>query len=258
MYDDIKVSIITPAHNDERFIQQTIESVLNQTHQNFEIILVDDFSTDKTLEVVESIKDNRIKVFKNDKNYGAAYSRNRALKEATGDYIAFLDGDDLWEPNKLEKQLAFMIENNYKFSATQYSVVDEEGAKTGKYVTGPKVTSHRKFMRMDYVGCLTVMFKREICPNLEIPNNISKRNDYALWLKISEVEKCYFLFEKLACYRRRKSSISSGKKIKLIRYHKELFQKLYGYNSFHSWCLAFRNAFYYVLKTLRYVKKEGK
>lgn len=132
------VSIIMPSYNTAAYIKESIQSVLNQTYTNWELIIVDDCSTDSTDEVLETIKDSRIRYFKNDKNSGAAVSRNKALREAKGQWIAFLDSDDLWMPEKLEKQIYFMESNGYAFSYTSYEEIDIEGNKTGIRVTGPK------------------------------------------------------------------------------------------------------------------------
>ena len=253
MFENVFVSVITPTYNDERFVEQTIRSVLNQTHKNLELIIVDDNSTDSTLRIISSINDSRIRLFENSKNMGAAYSRNKALLEARGDYVAFLDGDDLWAPNKLDQQLQFMQKNNYCFSATFYREIDEHGDFLGFEFHAPKRITHRKFLRANYIGCLTVMYKRNIYPDLQIPNTILKRNDYALWLKLSEKADCFTLQESLSFYRKRVSSVSSGKKKYLIKHNKVLFSALYGV--FGSSIFAFRNIFYYIIKRLVYRRK---
>ena len=136
---DELVSIIMPSYNTAKFISETIDSVLMQTYTNWELIIVDDCSTDNTDEVVKSfLSDDRIKYIKNEKNSGAAFSRNRALREANGKWIAFLDSDDLWHPEKLEKQIRFMEKNRCHFSYTNYIEIDEDGEPNGKYITGPR------------------------------------------------------------------------------------------------------------------------
>ena len=138
---DELVSIIMPSYNTARFISETIESVLAQTYTNWELIIVDDCSTDNTDEVVAAFSDERIRYLKNEKNSGAAVSRNYALREARGRWIAFLDSDDLWHPEKLEKQIIFMESGDYSFSYTDYIQIDEESKSLGVYVTGPnKIT----------------------------------------------------------------------------------------------------------------------
>ena len=155
------VSIIMPSYNTGKFIQETIDSVINQTYDNWELIIVDDCSSDNTDEIVKSIKDDRIFYLKNKKNSGAAVSRNKALKMAKGKWIAFLDSDDLWKKDKLEKQIKFMKNNNYHFSYTNYVEIDENDAKTGTKVTGPKKITKIGMKNYCWPGCLTVMYDAE-------------------------------------------------------------------------------------------------
>ena len=249
------ISIIVPTHNCEKFVKKTIGSILDQTYTNLEVIVIDDYSTDSTVEQIKSIQTNRIVLLINDKQSGAAFSRNRGIIHAKGEYIAFLDGDDVWHKTKLEEQLAFMKENNYLFSCTNYDEIDENDNSRGVVVSGPRFVDHKTFLKTDYVGCLTVIFKRDIYPDLQIPVDILKRNDYALWLKLSEKATCYRLDKVLASYRRTSNSLSSGNKFKLIKYHEELFQKLYHFGRVKSFIFALRNVFYFIYRRIRYVKK---
>lgn len=152
------VSIIMPSYNTASYIKESIQSVLNQTYTNWELIIVDDCSTDETDEVINTITDSRIKYFKNKENSGAAMSRNKALREARGQWVAFLDSDDLWMPNKLEKQINFMKKNGYTFSYTNYEEIDVDGNRTGIKVTGPKKITKTGMFNYCWPGCLTVMF----------------------------------------------------------------------------------------------------
>ena len=249
------VSVIVPTHNVSKFIKETMLSILNQTYDNLEVIIIDDSSNDDTVEKVLEFKDPRIKIIKNTKNMGPAYSRNIGIKEATGDYIAFLDSDDIWDLTKTEKQLKFMVENDYKFSSCFYAFVDESGVSLKKYMSSPKRMTHKSFLKTDYIGCLTVMYKKEAYPKLSIPDDLKKRNDYALWIKLSEKADCYSLPMILASHRVRSGSVSSGSKFKLIKHHKELFQKLYGFGVFKSTIYAWRNGFYYIIRKLFFLKK---
>lgn len=211
------VSIITPSYNTARFIAETINCVLAQTYTNWEMIIVDDCSTDDTDAVVGSFSDPRIRYLKNEKNSGAAVSRNRALREAKGKWIAFLDSDDLWEPDKLEKQIAFMERNQYHFSYTNYREIDDDGDSLGTLWTGPKKISKLLMYSFNYMGCLTVMYDRDYMGLVQIAD-LKKRNDYAMWVKV--VKKCpaYLLDEVLATYRVRSSgSIMNRSKGPLAR-----------------------------------------
>lgn len=149
-------SIIMPSYNTAPYIKETIQSVLDQTYTNWELIIVDDCSTDNTEEVLATINDSRIRYFKNEKNSGAAVSRNKALREAKGQWIAFLDSDDLWMPEKLEKQINFMKKNRYSFSYTNYEEIDVDGNKTGIKITGPKRITKTGMFNYCWPGCLII------------------------------------------------------------------------------------------------------
>lgn len=249
------VSIIMPSYNTGRFIRETIESVLAQSYTDWELIIVDDCSTDNTDEVVaQYLEDGRIKYIKNQVNSGAAVSRNRALLEAKGKWIAFLDSDDLWEPNKLEKQIAFMQENDYHFSYTNYIEIDEESVPNGTKVTGPKKITKHGMYNYCWMGCLTVMYDAEVVGLIQIAD-IKKNNDYAIWLKVCKKAKCYLLNENLAKYRKRKGSISNHGYRKLIKWHYKLYREAENKNPISSFVLTARNLFFGVIKKLKYVKR---
>lgn len=250
-----KVSVICPTYNCEKFVSETIQSVLSQSYSNIELIIVDDCSTDKTIEIVKSFSDKRIKLIVNKTNSGAAFSRNVALKAATGEYIAFLDGDDVWLKDKLSNQINFMNEHNYAFTYTDYELIDENNKRLNVFYTGPKKVTYRKFLHIDYIGTSTAIYKREICPLLQVPNDIYKRNDDALWLTLSKFADCYRLPAVYSQYRRSSNSISSGKKSKLFKYHVILYKKLYGFGSFKAYLFALRNVFFYFTKQIKYKKK---
>lgn len=187
---------------------------------------MDDCSTDDTIQRVSELceKDSRIRLFQNETNSGAAVSRNRALREAKGRWIAFLDSDDLWVPEKLEKQVKFMEENGYSFSYTGYQELDSEGALTGVEVSGPKHITKAGMYAFCWPGCLTVMYDREKIGLIQI-EDIKKNNDYAMWLKVCQKEDCYLLDECLAKYRRgRAGSVSSHGITTMIKWHYKLFR----------------------------------
>lgn len=235
------VSIITPSYNTANFIGKTIESVLEQTYQNWEMIIVDDCSQDNTDEVVQQyLVDERIRYIKNKVNSGAALSRNRALKEARGRWIAFLDSDDLWSSNKLEKQVAFMAKNGYHFSYTNYEEIDSDGQPTGVNVTGPKSISKTGMFNYCWPGCLTVMYDADYIGLVQI-KDIKKNNDYAMWLKISQKAECWLLDETLAKYRKRMGSISRHSIRTMIGWHYKLYHESEKMNSVMSLFNTSRN-----------------
>lgn len=216
------VSIIMPSWNTAGFIGKSIESVLQQTYTDWELIIVDDCSTDNTDEIVAGYDDARIRYIKNESNSGAALTRNRALRAAKGEWIAFLDSDDLWAPEKLERQLAFMQKNGYVFSYHEYVKIDEEDKPLNIYVSGPDVVTRQGMYNYGYPGCLTFMYNAGYFGLVQI-KDIRKNNDYAILLKLCKEADCYLLKENLAQYRIRKKSISHDKLWKKLKSHYDLF-----------------------------------
>ena len=250
------VSIIMPSYNTASFIEETIQSVLNQTYTNWELIIVDDCSTDNTDEVLENIKDSRIRYFKNDKNSGAAVSRNKALREARGQWIAYLDSDDLWMPEKLEKQIHFMETNGYAFSYTNYEEIDVNGNKTGVSVTGPKKITKTGMFNYCWPGCLTVMFDANKIGLIQI-QDIKKNNDYAMWLKVCKKADCYLLDELLGQYRKgRVGSVSTHSIKTMIGWHYKLYREAEDMGILSSLFNTGRNLVFGFYKKKRYVRKQ--
>lgn len=252
-----RVSIIMPSYNTARFIAETVRSVLAQTYTDWELIIVDDCSTDNTDEVVATFTDPRIRYLKNETNSGAAVSRNRALREATGRWIAFLDSDDLWLPEKLERQIAFMKENGYAFSYTNYCEMDEDSVDTGVTVTGPRRITKTGMYNYCWPGCLTVMYDASVVGLVQIVD-IKKNNDYAMWLKAIRKADCYLLPELLGRYRKRSGSISNHGYTKLVKWHYRLFREADGRNAVSALFHTARNLGFGVFKKLKYVKRTGK
>lgn len=249
------VSIIMPAYNTGRYISESIKSVLAQSYSDWELIIVDDCSTDNTDEVVASFNDPRIRYMKNEKNSGAAVSRNRALREAKGKWIAFLDSDDLWLPEKLEKQISFMVKNGYHFSYTNYEEINESGTKTGVRVTGPHRITKTGMFNYCWPGCLTVMYDAEAVGLIQIAD-IKKNNDYAMWLKVCRKADCFLLNECLAQYRKgRLGSVSTHNIKTMIRWHYKLFREAEGNRAALAAIYTFRNLFFGVLKKMIYVQR---
>lgn len=249
------VSIIMPSYNTAPYIKETIQSVLDQTYQNWELIIVDDCSTDNTDEVVASIKDERIRYLKNEKNSGAAVSRNRALREAKGRWIAFLDSDDLWMPEKLGKQIGFMEKNGYSFSYTNYEEIDIEGKETGVKVTGPRKVTKTGMFNYCWLGCLTVMYDRNVVGLIQI-EDIKKNNDYAMWLKACKKADCYLLDEYLGKYRKGRAGSVSTHSIKtMIGWHYKLFREAEKQGTVRSIVNTGRNLVFGFYKKKKYVKK---
>jgi len=207
------ISVITPVYNAERFIAETIESVRSQTFTNWELILVDDASTDKSSEILQKYRqmDSRIRSVRLPSNQGAARARNRALKEARGRFLAFLDSDDLWTPEKLERQLDFMHQNGYAFTYTAYTMIDITGQDEGMIVSVPGHMNYYDLLKNTTIGCLTVMIDSCQTGNFTMPD-VRAGQDTAAWLQLLRKGiTAYGLNEPLAKYRQVPGSISSNK-----------------------------------------------
>lgn len=250
------VSILMPSYNTEKYISASIESVLSQTYTNWELLIIDDCSSDNTDQVVSVyLKDKRIKYLKNKKNSGAAFSRNKGLREAKGKWIAFLDSDDLWYSDKLEKQIRYMESRRISFSYTNYEEIDELGNKKGVKITGPKKITKRKMYDYCWPGCLTVMYDAEKIGLIQI-EDIKKNNDYAMWLKVCRKADCFLLDEVLGQYRRgREGSISTQSIKKLIIWHYRLFREAEKKDILMSIILTMRNLFWGFYKKKKYVMR---
>lgn len=248
------VSIVMPSYNTGKFIRESIESVLAQTYTNWELIIVDDCSTDNTDDIVgEYLTDERIRYLKNEKNSGAAVSRNKALREAKGRWVAFLDSDDIWHHKKLEKQIAFMKINGYKFTYTDYRI-QLNGSWLPYVYTGPSVVNKRKMKDYCYFSTITVMYEREHVGLIQI-EPVKKNNDYAMWLKIIEKTQCHRLPECLSYYIKHEGSISSGSKWRLIKHHYIMWRVAEKKNAFCACVLTVRNLFWGVIKKIKYKEK---
>ncbi len=220
------VSIIMPSYKSERFIRASIESVLNQTYPYWELIVIDDKSPDNSNKIVEDFmkKDKRIKLIKLEKNSGPAIARNTGIKEAKGRYISFLDSDDQWLPEKLEKQIKFMKENNLALTYSSYYMIDEDDKPAGIY-TVPEEVTYKELLKRNMIGCLTGIYDTEKLGKVYMPD-ILKRQDHALWLKIlKQIGKTKGIKEPLAIYRLRKNSVSSNK-ILSAKYQWKLYREV--------------------------------
>lgn len=229
------VSVITPTYNTEAFISETIDSVRAQSYTNWEMVIVDDASSDTTVAILKKYAalDDRIKVHVLETNSGAAIARNTAIENASGSYIAFLDADDLWKPEKLTKQIAFMQEKNIAVSFTSYELMDEQSKSLGKMIKALPKVNFSKMLKSNYVGNLTGIYNAEQLGKVYMPD-IRKRQDWALWLTlIKKVGFAYSLEEPLARYRVRENSISSNK-LNLLKYNYAIYRKALKFGAFKS------------------------
>lgn len=254
-----KISIIMPSFNSEKYVLDAIISVQNQTYKNWEMIIVDDCSNDNTINIISEViaNDNRIKLYRQERNLGAGAARTRALGLINGRFIAYLDADDIWYPDKLSKQISFMLKNNIGFSCTSYEVIDNEGNKLNKQIYMlPKV---------DYIGFLTnnllqtvgIMVDSKIVDKkyLIMPN-LRRRQDAATWLQILKAQYyCYGMEEILAQYRRTQGSLSSNK-FKAVKGVWYLYRKI-EHLSFSFSCYCFIRYAYLAIWKRIYPKKGG-
>ncbi len=237
------VSVITPTYNCAKFIAETIESVQAQTYENWEMVIVDDCSTDNTKVIVDAYmaKDSRVKYHCLEENSGAAVARTKAMELAQGEFMAFCDSDDLWMPDKLARQLAFMAETGHAFTCTAYEQMDEESKSLDRVIKTVTKTDYNRLLLDCPVGNSTVMYNVGVMGKFQVPN-IRKRNDDALWLQMLKKEKYIWgMPDVLMRYRIRSNSISSNK-LKVIKYHWILYREIEHLSVFRSafhicwWC----------------------
>ncbi|AOW08697.1 glycosyltransferase family 2 protein [Flavobacterium gilvum] len=250
------VSIITPSFNSEKFIADTIRSVQNQTYPNWEMIIVDDCSTDQTASIIEHFvaNDERIRFFQLPKNSGAGIAREVALSKTEGDYIAFLDADDLWKPLKLEKQLQFLKDNKQHFTFSFYDCMDEEGNPLNRRVEAPKELSYRQLFFCNYVGNLTGIYEKNYFEKIAI-SSTRKRQDWLVWLSIlKKIKKAKPVPESLAWYRIRDNSLSASK-VDLLKHNFAVYRSFHGFTYVVSLFIMIGFLFTQLLIKPRYIKK---
>lgn len=208
------VSVITPLYNSEDYIAETIESVINQEYTHWEMIIVDDCSTDGSAAIVERYarQDSRVKYYRLDKNYGAPYAaRNLATEKASGRFIAFLDSDDLWSPEKLRIQVGFMLRHGYAISFTAYRKIYEMDESREKTITVREVVDYKQMLKTNHIGCLTAMYDTSKTGKLLQPGP-QFHEDYIMWLQtLKKGFKAYGINQVLATYRVHRKSISTNK-----------------------------------------------
>lgn len=233
----VLVSVIMPTYNCGKYIAESIDSVIAQTITDWELQIVDDCSTDNTTEVLKPYFEQYPNIHYSclPHNGGPAAARTEALRRAAGKYCAFLDSDDLWLPDKLEKQLGFMEKNGALFSCTAYCQMDVEGNLLDTIIAPPPKTSYKKCIRLSNpIGNLTAIFDQEKLGKFEVPM-IRKRNDFALWLQIlKKTDYCYGLDEVLSIYRLGRAGSVSHNKLAQAKYHWQLYHEIEGHGLLRS------------------------
>ena len=214
MIDKPLISIIMPAYNSEKYIKQSIESVIAQTYENWELIVVNDASTDQTIGVINKLaeKDKRIKVISNIENLGVSKTRNKAITIAQSDWIAFLDSDDLWDEGKLEKQIALIREyKNVALFYTGTAYVNMQGKEAEFVLHVPNKISYKELLKQNMISCSSVLIRKELVQKYKMPSD-KLHEDYAVWLSVLKDDKCaYGIDEPLTIYRISTNSKSSNK-----------------------------------------------
>lgn len=251
------ISIITPIYNCEKFIEETIKCVQNQTYTNWELLVVDDCSPDNSSDIIKKYakKDKRIKYIKLKENSGAAIARNKALEESKGRFIAYLDADDLWKPEKLEKQVNFMLDNNYAFTCTDYEKIDENGNSLNKIIKIPEKVNYNLFLRNTIIQTVGVMVDTKITgKDIIVMPNIRRRQDAATWCQLLKNGfDCYEVPENLSYYRVVSNSLSSNKfkAVKMNWYWYRKIEKLPLWKT----CYCFVGYAFNAIKKRIYIKK---
>lgn len=219
------VSIIMPAYNCEKYIEDAINSVIAQTYNSWELIVIDDGSKDNTVRIIEELsnKDYPIRFYKNEKNLGVSETRNKGIALADGEWIAFLDSDDMWEDSKLEKQVAFSNKKGAEFVFTGSSFINESGDSYKGILKVPERVNYKKLRTHNVISCSSVLIKKKFFKDIRMEKD-DMHEDYAVWLRVLKTGVCaYGINEPLLVYRISPNS-KSGKKIKTIKMTYKVFR----------------------------------
>jgi len=227
------VSIITPLYNSEKYISDCIKSVLSQSYEYWEMIIVDDCSEDNSTDIVKSFSDDRIRLVKLNENSGAGIARNKAIELSNGAYIAFLDADDIWHHHKLEKQINFMEKEDIPFSFTSHYIFSSDINNPKSYTEALNRVNYNKMLKNNYIACLTVVYNAEILGKTYMPK-YRKRQDWGLWLKLlKKTDYAISIKEPLAYYRIGNNSLSNNK-VKLLRSNFQFYNSHLGFSFIRS------------------------
>lgn len=260
------VSIIMLSHNRAQYVEESVRSVINQTYKNWELLFEDDNSKDDTITKMMDLKDaakirkedytfiDRIKVSQTVSDRGESVNRNSSLREARGRWIAFLDIGDIWAPDKLEKQVKFMEENEYSFSYHKYGLMNKKSSNRGVIINGKEHVTYQDMLRCCWPGYLTVMYDAEKVGKFRL-HNTKHNNDYSLWLTISERNDCYLLDENLATMRTPYGYISRFLMTNKLKWRYECYRTVEDLGPIRSFLYTIRNGWYGVVKWAKYVKK---
>ena len=261
------VSIIMLSHNKAQYVEESVRSVMAQTYQNWELLFVDDNSKDDTITLMMDLKEeakirredytyiDRIKVSQTVSDRGESVNRNKALMEARGRWIAFLDVGDVWAPDKLAKQVRFMEENGYSFTYTQYGLINNKSQDRGVLISGKEHVTNKDMLKCCWPGFLTVMYDAEKVGKFRL-HNTKGNNDYALWLAISERNDCHLLSENLATMRTPYGLFSRFLRTDKVKWRYEVYRTEEDLGPITSFVYTIRNGWYGIMKWMKYVNRS--
>lgn len=262
------VSIIMLSHNSSQYVDESVRSVMAQTYQNWELLFVDDSSNDETVQLLMQLRDeddesrmsysgekrSRISVYQNVFKKGEMASLKSALKNARWNWIAFLDAGDIWDFQKLEKQIRFMEKNHHVFSYTKYGVVDKHSKSRGAVISGPKVIDEQLMLKCFWPGMLTVMYDAKKIKKVRVPD-YRESNCYALLMRLSEKAKCYLLEENLASNRTKRGLFNGTPLNKKLVWRYEEYRTVEDLGRFRSAVMTVENLWYTLVKRVKYVSR---
>lgn len=263
------VSIIMLSHNQARFVEESVRSVIAQTYQNWELLFMDDSSKDETIQLLMQLKEeddklrmsyggelsSRIKVYQNVYEKGEMATLKSALKDARGKWIAFLDAGDVWKPEKLEKQIRFMEEHRHAFSYTNYGIIDKHSKSRGAVISGPKEIDEQLMLKCFWPGMLTVMYDAKKIKKVKVPA-FKESNFYALLMRLSEKAKCYLLEENLASNRTKRGLFNGMPLKKKLAWRYEAYRTVEDLGRLMSAVMTVENLWYTMVKRVKYVDRK--
>ena len=265
--DKNMVSIVMLSHNGERYLEDTLRSVMAQTYQYWQLIFIDDNSSDETIAVISRLKEvdrkdmnddyktsaDRITILRSVYTVGASNNMNSALKDIQGRWVAFLNVGDVWAPDKLEKQIAFMEDYGYAFSYTSYGLMDMESRNRGVVVSGKAHVTHEDMLKCCWPSYMTVMYDREKVGDMKVRAPLN--NDYALWLNVSDRYDCYLLDENLATMRTKWGKLGRVLLTNNIKWRYDAYRLDEDLGRVTSLLYTIRNGWYGIVKWMKYVKR---
>lgn len=244
------VSVVMPAYNAANTIERATYSVLNQTYQNLELLVIDDCSGDETVKIVNKLQqtDPRVRLLKNKNNSGAGYTRNVGIGNAQGAYIAFLDADDEWKPNKVKLQVNYLNETGCNIVCSWYDILEHQTGSL-RQRQAPALIDFKTLIKENVIGCLTVMYSTKILGKKYMPI-IRKRQDYALWLELAKTGECiHCIQDSLAVYNKRKGSISHNK-FEMLLFNYRMYREVLNYSVHMSILYTLQNTSYKLKKII--------